>query len=390
MKASSRLDDVKITHLYDIASRKYLQSSRQGRSPKRRGWEYTAYIAERSFMNITRRSFVAAVGGPIILGAADKAGTKRPVIGNGEYTYEVIHDWGELPADIKYGNTHGVVEDSRGRIYVHHTVNSASESSDSMVVFDDKGKFVKSWGKEFKGGAHGLHIRKEGSTEFLYMCDTKRALVVKTTLDGEEVFTLGYPKESEQYKPDSAGKPIKYSPTNLAISPNSDIYVGDGYGSNYINQYNSKGEYIRTFGGSGKDAGQLLCPHGIIVDARGQQPVLTVADRTNKRLQHFTLDGKHSGFSEGVSAPCHFSIRKGKMVIPDLDSRVTIVDEKNNVIVHLGEDDPKAARALRTKTRDAFIPGKFVCPHGACFDHNGNIYVVEWVEVGRVTKLRKV
>jgi hypothetical protein len=37
-----------------------------------------------------------------------------------------------------------------------------------MVVFGHQGKFVKSWGKEFQGGAHGLHIRKEGSTEFLY------------------------------------------------------------------------------------------------------------------------------------------------------------------------------------------------------------------------------
>ena len=59
--------------------------------------------------------------------------------------------------------------------------------------FDEKGKFVKSWGKDFKGGAHGLHIAKEGKDEFLYLCDTKRALVVKTTLSGEEVFTLGYP-----------------------------------------------------------------------------------------------------------------------------------------------------------------------------------------------------
>ena len=31
-----------------------------------------------------------------------------------------------------------------------------------MVVFDAKGKFVRSWGKEFRGVAHGLHIRKEG------------------------------------------------------------------------------------------------------------------------------------------------------------------------------------------------------------------------------------
>ncbi len=40
--------------------------------------------------------------------------------------------------------------------------------------------------------------------------------------------------------------------------------------------------------------------------------------------------------------------------------------------------------------REAFTAGKFVCPHGACFDRKGNIFVAEWVEVGRVTKLRKV
>jgi DNA-binding beta-propeller fold protein YncE len=342
-------------------------------------------------MKSTRRGFVASLTAPIILGAADKSGSKKPILGEGDHRYEATHDWGELPANIKYGNTHGVVEDSQGRIYVHHTVNAASESHDTMVVFDEKGRFVKSWGKDFKGGAHGLHIAKEGKDEFLYLCDTKRALVVKTTLTGEEVFTIGYPQEAEAYKPGADGAKKKYSPTNLALAPNGDIYVGDGYGSSYINQYDSKGKYVRTFGGPGKEAGQLLCPHGLYVDTRGKEPILTVADRTNKRLQHFSLDGKHLSFGSGVSSPCHFSSRKGKVVIPDLDARVTLLDEKNNVIGHLGAaEDPKAARALRTKDRTEFEPGKFICPHGACFDHAGNIFVVEWVEVGRVTKLRKV
>jgi hypothetical protein len=34
--------------------------------------------------------------------------------------------------------------------------------------------------------------------------------------------------------------------------------------------------------------------------------------------------------------------------------------------------------------------GKFVHPHDACFDHEGNIFVVEWVSTGRVTFLKKV
>lgn len=339
----------------------------------------------------TRRMFLTALGGsPILLGMSSKSGSKKPVLGSGEHTYEVTHDWGQLPASIRYGNTHGVCEDSQGRIYVHHTVHNTSESHDSMVVFDSKGKFIKSWGKQFKGGAHGLHIHKEGKQEFLYLCDTNRAVVVKATLDGEEVFSLGYPRQSEFYKLDAEGKPAtKYSPTNLAVAPNGDIFVGDGYGSSYINQYNSRGEFLRTFGGKGSAPGQLATPHGIMLDSRGKTPILVVADRSNNRLQNFSLDGTHVGFVSGVNMPCHFDEHRGVLLVPDLAARVTLLDRDNKVIVHLGQggDDWKDLRKL---PRESFIPGKFICPHGACFDHEGNIFVVEWVEVGRVTKLRKV
>jgi hypothetical protein len=343
-------------------------------------------------MSTSRRKFIGAVAfAPAILGATDKSGTKAPVVGTGKHTYEAIHDWGELPAGIKYGNTHGVVEDSQGHIYVHHTVHASSESADSMVVFDENGKFVRSWGKEFKGGAHGLHIQKDGSTEFLYLCDTARGIVEKATLNGEPVFTIGYPDQSAAYQPGADGKKPKYSPTNLAIGPNGDLYVGDGYGSSYINQYNSKGDYIRTFGGKGKEAGKLDCPHGIIVDRRAGAPVLTVADRGNARIQRFTLDGKHIDFVDGTKMPCHFNFFKnGDVVVPDLGARVTLLDKHNQVIAHLGDDSDSKWRDTRKLSRDHFTPGKFVAPHGACFDHKGNIFVVEWVEVGRVTKLRRV
>jgi hypothetical protein len=135
----------------------------------------------------------------------------------------------------------------------------------------------------------------------------------------------------------------------------------------------------------------LDCPHGIILDARGSEPNLTVADRSNKRLQRFTLDGKHIDFVEDFPAPCHFNIYKnGDVVVPDLFARVTLLDRNNKVIEQLGDDSQSKYMETRKMTRDHFTPGKFVCPHGACFDHVGNIFVVEWVEVGRVSKLTKV
>ena len=72
---------------------------------------------------IHRRAFCALA--PSIISAQDKSGLKRPVTGRGEHLYEVIHDWGELPRSISYGNTHGVCVDAQGHVYVHHTVHSS-------------------------------------------------------------------------------------------------------------------------------------------------------------------------------------------------------------------------------------------------------------------------
>ena len=358
-------------------------------------------------MTITRREFlgtaaIAPIASPLLLGMQDKAGTKAPVVGSGAYTYEALHDWGTLPASLRWGNTHGVVEDSEGNIYVHHTVHATSGSADTMVVFDRAGTFVRSWGKEFRGVAHGLQIRKEGSSEFLYLTVNAatpkmtpqpdlQAVVVKATPKGEIVWKIQGPPPVDAYKPAADGTPAPYNPTNIAIAPNGDLYVGDGYGSYFVNQYDAKGEYIRTFGGRGSNPGQLAEPHGIWVDTRAATPVLVVADRRNNRLQRFTLDGTHIDFVPGFRLPCHFDEREGLVVIPDLHGRVTLMDRSNAIVAHLGDSNaPDWNNPLRREPRDKFIPGQFICPHGACFDSDGNIFVVEWVEVGRVTKLRKV
>lgn len=344
-----------------------------------------------------RRSLLLTAA-PAILGAAGKSGTRPPIVGSGEHTYEAIHDWGELPPGLRWGNTHGVVEDSQHHIYIAHTSHASAERHDTLVVFDSRGKYIRSWGAAFRGGAHGLHLRREGHNEFLYFVDTgkgrpgggispKDTWLVKMTLQGEEVLRIGYPKEASGYEPDGS---TKFSPTNVAIAPNGDIYLADGYGSYYINQYDARGKFIRSFGGNGKGAGQLAAPHGLMVDTRGAEPYLLVADRSNNRLQKFTLDGRHIGFAAGVNLPCHIHERKGVAVIPDLAARVTLLDRDNRVIAHLGEDATGDWQELRKKPRNEFRPGKFVSPHGACFDHAGNIFVTEWVEVGRVTKLRRV
>lgn len=313
-------------------------------------------------------------------------------LGNGAHSYDCVNDWLTPPETIKWGDTHGVAQDAKGRIYISHTVRADSPSSDAIVVFDKNGKFLTSWGSQFKGGGHGLDIRREGRQEFLYHCDVAHSKVVKTDLDGKVIWEKGTPVEAGVYDATH-----KFVPTNVALTAHGDFYVGDGYGSSYIHQYDVKGEYIRTFGGPGKEPGKVSTPHGLWIDTRkgigtGGEPLLVVADRGNRRLQYFTLDGKHVRFvTEGMRQPCHFDIRGDELLVPDLDSVVTILDKNNEVIVHLGDGAVNGnPSGLRGAPRAQFIPGKFIHPHSAKFLHNGDILVVEWVPIGRVTLLRKV
>lgn len=130
-----------------------------------------------------------------------------------------------------------------------------------------------------------------------------------------------------------------------------------------------------------------------MVDLRDPaHPILLIADRGHGRIVRYTLDDKPIDIVPGTRQPCHFFTYKTDMVVPDLASRVSLFDKDNKVIEHLGEGSyPGGTGRLRTTTNRAdFTPGKFVCPHGAIFDHEGNLFIVEWVEIGRVTKLRKV
>ena len=61
--------------------------------------------------NSTRRSFMtvsAFAAAPFFIKAEKKSGNALPIVGEGDHTYKCIHDWDELPAEIKYGNTHSV------------------------------------------------------------------------------------------------------------------------------------------------------------------------------------------------------------------------------------------------------------------------------------------
>ena len=357
---------------------------------------YPTNPSRRSFVKGGLAGIVATGVAPMLLRADDKPLDKNPILGEGQYKFECIHGWAKVPDNMKWGNTHMVQEDAQGRIFIHHQNGSGKETG-SMVILDPDGKYIKAWGKEWAAGAHGLQLRKEGGQEFLYLATTGLKKVVKTDLDGNVLFVLEYPKDAKAAdgKPCYDEKAPKYSPTNIAFGPNGDFYVADGYGSSYVHRYNIKGEYISTFGGPGTADGQLRTPHGIWCDTRDKSnPRILVADRSNERLQYFTMEGKHiSTMKPGPAnnpyrAPCHFDQRGDVLVCPGLHGRVSILDKDNKVIAILGDNPDPATRGKNPIGPDKRHPGVFVSPHGATWDRAGNLYITEWVSDGRIMKLR--
>jgi DNA-binding beta-propeller fold protein YncE len=269
------------------------------------------------------------------------------------------------------------VTDEQDRVYVHNM------SKDAVVVFDRDGNFLQSWGEQFAEGAHGMLLNKEGSQEYLYFADIARGLVVKTTLNGEVLLTLGVPDLPRVYSNEK-----KYMPTDVAVAPGGDIYVADGYGQSWVHQYKADGTYIRSWGGKGEEPGQLSCPHGISVDTRGPEPLVYVADRANVRIQIFTLDGELVRMvNNDLLHPCSFFQYQDELYIPDLHSRITILDKEDKLITHLGETRNFQVKGWPNLAKEDLEPGKFSSPHGICVDAHGDIYLVEWIEYGRITKL---
>jgi DNA-binding beta-propeller fold protein YncE len=354
-------------------------------------------ISRRTVLKGAASAAVASVVGSTHAKAQEGKQMKPLIIGEGQHTYEVIDNWPKLPESKKFGNTHGVAELADGRILIHN----ASPTGDCVCEFDPEGNFIRSWGSEFSGGAHGMQLRVENGKEFLYFATTTNRSIVKTDTKGEHVFDIvGYPKEAL----DAKGQPLyqpnekhtaeqRYAPTNIAFHPtDGSFYVADGYGSNFIHHYDAKGNYIRTWGGTGADAGQMKCPHGIWCDTRDpSNPRIVVADRANVRLQYFTLDGKYlSLVTDELRHPCHFDQRGDELLIPDLLGRVTIFDKNNKLVIHLGDNPDIKKRANNQVPRDHRVAGQFCSPHQAIWDRAGNIYVAEWLFDGRVTKLTKV
>jgi hypothetical protein len=190
----------------------------------------------------------------------------------------------------------------------------------------------------------------------------------------------------------------KYAPTWVTVfeerfGGNGDIWVADGYGAAYVHRYDKSGRYLSSMDGT-NGAGRFRHPHGLYVDSRKAEPELYIADRMNRRIQVYDLDGRFKRVvSDAVdTSACAFIPQGDFTLIPEAPyrARLTILDPDDQVVATLGENDLVCSKTGFPNDRALVEPGRFVTPHSVAADAGGNIYVVEWITGGRITKLVSV
>lgn len=352
---------------------------------------------------VSRRQFLAAsavaLAAPAVITSA-KSDSKL-ILGEGDYKYEVSHEWPQLPDRYSWQTTHNVATDRDGFLYVIHEGRENLKDHPSIFVFDPEGRFVRAFGQQFQGGGHGIEVRDEGGTQFLYVCAYQQVKsFAKLDLKGETVWQKYAPVQSGVYAAGEDTKPEKiwgrdrFMPTNFAFLDDGGFLLADGYGSFHIHRYDKDGNWLSHFGGAGDGKGTFNTPHGIWIDRRpGREQTVVVCDRAHHTLQYLTLDGKHIETLDGYGLPANVDSWQDLLVVPELFARLTLLGPGNKVVARLGDDHERiradskfAIRGDKTLWQD----GRFVHPHDACFDADGNIFVAEWVGTGRVSKLKRL
>ena len=175
--------------------------------------------------------------------------------------------------------------------------------------------------------------------------------------------------------------PFKFdSPTDVAIAANGDIYVVDGYGSQLVHRFDRNGRHLRTIGGRGTEHGKFNICHGVWISTLRREPEVYIADRKNGRVEVFSMDLDYRRTISGLRMPCCFYQHKKHIFVPDIASRVTVLDADDRMVAQLGD-------GKEIKDNDT-VPSVFAKPHALTLDSRGDLYVLEWLPHARLRKFR--
>ncbi|AWB65589.1 hypothetical protein C2869_03680 [Saccharobesus litoralis] len=285
------------------------------------------------------------------------------------------------------GQSHGEIAVSKnGDIYV-----SVMGKQGGIQVFSPQGKYLRNLPKA-PWDIHALVIKQEGDKEFIYAPTMFSYKILKMDLQGNKVLEIDalktiperYHNEITVHKNWTDKRKLRLS--GIAVADSGEMYIVDGYGRDFIHQFDGKGNYLTTFAGKGKPWKFSNC-HKIAIDPRYTPKRLLCTDRNNDRLVHMQLDGTLIGdYATDLRKPSAVAFYKDKLAVAEIRGRVSILDINGKIVNTIGtNDNAKQIGHDRTAPKD-WQDGIFTSPHGIAFDAKGNLLITEYSKWGRVLK----
>jgi hypothetical protein len=294
--------------------------------------------------------------------------------------YKAVPDWYKLPEGReKIGNMHGdVAVSSKGEVYV-----SVMDPKAGLQVYAADGKFLRNV-PNAPDDFHGFVIKKEKDGEFIYGPRLNAGSIIKMKLDGTVVMTIPSSDIPDEFKnKNKEGKGIVRL-TGMDLLPNGDLYVTDGYSSDYVHQFTHSGKYLKSFGGKKAPYG-FKTLHKIAIDTRFTPPRIIGTDRANMRVVHLSMDGEFLGVvATDLLLPAAVAIRGDYAAIGELKGQVTILDKEGKVVARFGTNTTPGEAGSNKPEPAVWHTGIVTAPHGVAFNGHGDLFVSEYNLTGRI------
>ena len=187
------------------------------------------------------------------------------------------------------------------------------------------------------------------------------------------------------------------------VTDGSRVWVADGYGYGYgygenlVHAFEHDGTLLWTTDASASGT-TLSTPHGLVVDPRGAEPRLLVADRGNHRIVALTLGGEYlDTFGHDVlTFPSGLTIAGEILWVSELFGAVVGLDRAGDVIANVGDASvpadtvwPNTRVGNQITAPDLTLP-QLRSPHGVAALATGELLVTEWLIGGRATILSPI
>ena len=314
----------------------------------------TRKSCRRTFLKNCAFAAAAAGGlGRFAIGRSQAAETKTPP----RFDYKPVVGWAKLPPGLEFIGVNGIDVDKRGNVY------AAGGDENAILVFSPDGKFQRAWGKGVIESKHQLRIIGGKA----YVADTKQHQVYEFDLSGKLLRSFGTRGRA------GLGPNEFNMPTDIAIGPDGDIFITDGYGNSRVVRLKPDGSFRLAWGEKGGRPGQFVNPHNIVIDTAG---LVYVADRGNDRIQIFTPEGKFLRQWTNVGKPY------GLLLV---DDDTMFVSDGNPNGPHQILIMDLAGKRLASFGSKGAGPGQFNVPHSIAIDADKNLYVAE-VDNKRIQK----